>query len=924
VHVDDNALTAFVAGELPALEQSRIREHLDDCEDCRVVVRVAVERHTPSRADTLAAGSVAPQRTSQRHLFKEGDTVGPYVIERLVGVGGMGVVYAARDPRLDRLVALKLLRHLPGRSRAQIEERMRRESKALARLSHANVTVVYELGTAGEEIFVAMEYVAGTTLREWLSKATRTPAAILATFTQAGRGLAAAHAAGLVHRDFKPDNVLIGEDGVAKVTDFGLAQIAGEIGAPLDDTPTSLDLTATGSVVGTPAYMAPEQFTGTDLDARADQFAFCVTLFEALYRERPFRGETFEELRAAVLAGKLTVPRAARIPSRVRGALARGLAVAPGDRFATMDELLACLAPRRTAIVIGGAGGVLATAAVAAFVLSPHDDAPVCQGADIEVANVWNAERKAAMQRAFGADNAETFSAVTRALDTYFAGWTTMSGEACEATRVYKKQSEATLDLRTTCLGRQRAEVGALIDVLTRADAGVVAHATEAVANLPALSACIDVAARTQEPVNPALRARLDAARAQIAVSQYREVLPELVAITSDPAMAKLPALEAEAQQARAKVLNAQDALPEAEQALFRALVRAQAAHSDELIAKIAVDLAHLTGFRLQRPDDGLRWVDMATAAIATQNGNDLLAIRLASVRATILQRAGKMPEAEAAGREALAAARAKAAGTSLEGEVSNVLGMTLAVQGKFVDAIPILESALVLIERAYGKRHSITATVHVNLANALAAVKRDAEAIAHHTTALEINESLFGKDGVSVAAVLSNLGKMMQERKRPEARAYLERALAIREKALGPRDPAVARTAANLGYLLLDEKAYQDALDMFARVGTILDKKFGPDHPARADDLAGAGLAWIGLGKPASAIEPFTRAVALSEQGGGDPVNTASIRAGLAQALHASGKDKRGGAAMARAARAILLEAGETSAVADIDRWLR
>ncbi|HLL23121.1 MAG TPA: protein kinase, partial [Kofleriaceae bacterium] len=272
MHVDDNVMTAFLAGELPAPEQSHIRGHLDDCPECRDVILHAVQqapRRIDAQAETLALGSDVPVRASGRRILADGTLVGPYMIEQLIGVGGMGVVYAARDSRLDRVVALKLLRNLPGFERAQVEERMRRESKALARLSHPNVTVVYELGGADDELFVAMEYVAGETLRTW-QVTPRAPREIIATYVQAGRGLAAAHAAGLVHRDFKPDNVLIGTDGTVKVTDFGLARIAGDM-TTSDVLPTSLELTAAGSVLGTPAYMAPEQFDATTVDARADQ-----------------------------------------------------------------------------------------------------------------------------------------------------------------------------------------------------------------------------------------------------------------------------------------------------------------------------------------------------------------------------------------------------------------------------------------------------------------------------------------------------------------------------------------------------------------------------------------------------------------------------------------------------------------------------
>jgi eukaryotic-like serine/threonine-protein kinase len=941
VHLDDNALEAFVNGSLSDVEKSSVRGHLDNCPDCLAVMVHLVKQQPPHLAATALAVGSEPSVAVARRLFEAGEQVGPYVVERVLGVGGMGIVYAAHDPRLDRLVALKVIRHDPGVERVELAERLRRESQALARLSHPNVTVVYELGTADDEIYIAMEYVAGTTLRGWLTETRREPRAILATFVRAGRGLAAAHAAGLVHRDFKPDNVLLARDGSVKVTDFGLARIAGDV---LGEAPAGAriavgsELTISGAVIGTPAYMAPEQFDGKAIDARSDQFAFCVALYEALHGERPFRGTTVAELRAAVVAGRIDAPRTKRGGSRVHRALVRGLAAAPAERFPAMQELLAELAPRRGRVTLAVAGlTTVATVALATSMLAGSEPPPPsCHGGDAEAAAVWSTSRRAVVQQALLATRApgaaETWSAVERGLDGYLAGWATQRGEACEATHVHHQQSEAVLDLRTACLDRRRSEVDALVGVFERADRDVVLHAREAIAALPDRGTCADVEAllrRTPLPRDPiarerhaGLRRRSDEARAAVEVAHYKEASVALRALVDDPALAEYPDLEAEIQHLRAKVFSAQGSVDEAEQALFRSLVRAQAARADDQVATTAVDLANVVGYRARRIADGTRWVDFASAAIAAKGGDELLTARLETVRAGILQRAGKLAEAEAASRKALAIASRKAPGSTLEAEVNDSLGMMLSLQGKFEESVPMLQKSVALSERLYGTAHSVTASTRTNLANALGSVHRYDEALAAYREALATSEALFGSEGEQVSRVLSNMGQMLQEQHKPaDARPLLERALAIRVKVHGPNDPQVARTAANLGYLALDEKAYPQALAHFARTGAILEGTIGADHPARADDLAGTGLALIGLKRPADAIAPLTRASALAAAG--DPVNHASIQAALAQALHASGRDRARAATLGRTARKILAEAGETAAVAELDTWL-
>jgi tetratricopeptide (TPR) repeat protein len=315
----DEVVLAFIDGQLSSAQASDITRHIDPCDACReLVAELAKSRF---RGD----------------LLSEGVTVGRYHIRGIVGTGGMGVVYDAHDPALHRRVALKLIKDRLWDVRG--DERLLLEAELMAQLQHPNVVVVYDVGTFGDQIFVAMELVDGLTLSTWMKQG-HSIGEVIDVFGQAGRGLLAAHRAGLVHRDFKPDNVLIGSDARVRVSDFGLARAT-----PVRDVADALDMHP-DAVVGTPVYMAPEQLTGGTVDARTDQFCFCVALYEAIYGQRPFVASSWSGLKAAVTRGIGAVPHHRGVSPRLRRALQRGLSVAPGDRFPSLDELLLELTPR--------------------------------------------------------------------------------------------------------------------------------------------------------------------------------------------------------------------------------------------------------------------------------------------------------------------------------------------------------------------------------------------------------------------------------------------------------------------------------------------------------------------------------------------------------------------------------------------------
>ena len=361
--------------------------------------------------------------------------VGRYVVVHEIGAGAMGVVHAAFDPNLERRIALKVLR---GQA-AEARERLLREARAMARFAHPNVVTVYEVDTAAGRDFVAMELNDGESLAEWLRASKRSPAAILDAFLAAGRGLAAAHAAGIVHRDFKPHNVLRSRVGRIVVTDFGLAREAeGALPAALDATSLAggetgsrsvlAGITATGSLLGTPAYMAPEQWHGGAVTPATDQFAYCVALWEALAGERPYRGPTFDDLRDQVARGPAALD-ASHIPRRLRGLLLRGLDPAPARRWPSMNVLLARVsrARKRPGRALAIAGGALAAAAALVLALYPGGTpAPPCEPPAHDLATMWSP--------AIAADlRVKTSDAHAEVLETAYRDWQAARAAACTA-----------------------------------------------------------------------------------------------------------------------------------------------------------------------------------------------------------------------------------------------------------------------------------------------------------------------------------------------------------------------------------------------------------------------------------------------------------------------------------------------------------
>ncbi|MBL8974710.1 MAG: serine/threonine protein kinase, partial [Myxococcales bacterium] len=433
----------------------------------------------------------------------------------------MGVVYAGYDDGLERKVALKLVRR-ELLDRPTVRERMQREAQAMACLSNPHVVQVYQVGEHAGGIYVAMEYIDGQTLGAWLRARPRPWQQVLRVVCDAGRGLAAAHRAGLVHRDFKPDNVLVDASDHARVLDFGLVQseASDDLARTAEDGPMPADapapatttdrdparasihwsvrLTQVGWVIGTPAYMSPEQHHGRSSGPASDQFSFSIALYEALYGLRPFRGDTREAIREQIDRGLVPPPPPdSRVPRWLFKLVARGLANDPAQRWPSLDSMLAALAhdPRRAWLRAASVVGLLAAATLGSYAatVARTPAAERCSAAAHEIAAVWSPNRRAAVARAFVATAtpfaADTWERVDQRLTAYASAWASQRAAACEAHSA-GLQSSALLDLRAACLERRKLHMRALIDLLTTADREVVTHAVQAVAALPGVQAC--------------------------------------------------------------------------------------------------------------------------------------------------------------------------------------------------------------------------------------------------------------------------------------------------------------------------------------------------------------------------------------------------------------------------------------------------
>ncbi|MEM9459833.1 MAG: serine/threonine-protein kinase [Myxococcota bacterium] len=797
--------------------------------------------------------------------------IGHFQIQYELGRGGMGIVYRARDARLGRDLALKVIKldQLSHQARA----RLRREARALAAVSHPNVVQVFEIGEALGVLYIAMEYVKGTTLRRWQRSGERDWRHVLGMYHQAAAGLAAVHAAGLVHRDFKPDNVLVGDDGRVRLVDFGLARHRhdGSITAPIEIADCSVDtITSVGVAMGTPAYMAPEQFVHRTFDERTDQFAFCVALFEGLYGQRPFQGASRSAQFMAMTKGRITVPpRAESSPPWLLRILRRGLEAEPEKRFASISALLSaldasCCNRRRVQWVVGTGLAIAAGIGVLQFPAAP------CSGTTAW-ASTWTPQRRDAVSHALGTATVpyaeDTRSRTLLALDDYGARWQEHHEATCQALTHDSGFVAPSTDARTDCLDDHRQQFTALVDVLTRADPSTVEHALAAASQLPDPRLCTnpDPGRSRSRPssVDPsahnALLADLGTVIARRKLGHYaaaRELAADVVR-RAEPHDDRL--LVAEAKWQLAKALIADGNPPEVIDVLRDAFFEAQGQQMNLLASTIATELVYQYGHWKHQLSEADAWVEHARA-LAKRHDPLMPVPRLTQVIADVDLARRRYPDALVGYRAALAEAR------GLFGDddprvlrYRDSLAEALLAMGETDEAIEVLERSAVLYEQWLG---------------------------AHHPT---------------LAAVLSNLGLAQQQRgEHDDAIATLERARSIGEATLDPTHVYLRAIRAHLAVSYVSKGDHEYALGQLQEVLARTIETRGEDHAEVAIVLLNMACPLIELGRLAQAVVTLERALMIAEEHYplGSAISVAIMHA-LARAKHELGHEDALGIAL-------------------------
>ncbi|MCG8463104.1 MAG: serine/threonine-protein kinase [Holophagales bacterium] len=822
--------------------------------------------------------------------LRRGSIVGRYVVLELLGSGGLGVVYSAYDPILDRKIAVKLLR--PSSREKGSQRRLRREAQALAKLNHPNVVTVFDVGEMDDRVFLAMELVEGEHLGLWLKRhAEGRRGEVVGLFLQAGRGLAHAHEAGVVHRDFKPSNVRV-SGSRAVVLDFGLARSVepGEVSVDQRDgsrvidvdrlstgsakLSASEDLTRAGSRIGTPSFMSPEQWRGEAATAASDQFSFCVSLFLALHGRLPFPSASQEHPQPHFVLS----PGEKELPSRLQRLLERGLSSDPDARFPSMNELLAELEAtagrRRRALVAVAAGG--AVLAMAAIWLGQGMAPAICEAGPERLAEVWGRPQRQAIASAFASTSKayapDTTRAASDALDAYGAAWTEMYRDACTATHVLGEQSPGLLDRRMICLDQRRREMGALIELFGERPAAVIEKAVRAVGDLPPIAACADAAALSaavSPPAEPetrrrvaAIKDRLAAATALSKAGQLEAALEAAETLAADAAELRYLPLTARAAVEVARIHEKQEKEGAAE-ALRRAAALAQAAGEDRLAVEAMLSLIRASSYLQSDLDEGQLVADMASTVLERLTFAADLKAALADQRGLLAFLAGRYEEAEQAHRQALALERERP-DTSPERVATTLIRLAnvLKEKGSLAVARDSLREALQIQQRSLGERHPDIATSLERLGALDFELGELTTAESYYLRALDLFEDLHGPDHPKAAATALHLGGVYAKRGDLElALEQYEQARARLASSLGEDHPHVAVAWSNIGATQVELSRPASAVEAFARALAIQRATRGEGHPRTATTRLNLGFALGELGRHAEAIDHFEAA---------------------------------------------------------------
>ncbi len=866
--------------------------------------------------DTLAGGGGTTQLGSAPPVhdvepsaeLDRGASLGRYTVLDRIGSGGMGVVYAAYDPQLDRRIALKVLH--PGReldmATSDGRGRLLREAQSMAKLSHPNVITVHDVGTFGARVFVAMEFIDGSTLRDWL-EAPRDWPDIVEAFVKAGRGLAAAHAAGLVHRDFKPDNVLIGTDGRVLVMDFGLARqtsshqtidTTSHDSAPTPSQPPNMILTRTGAMLGTPAYMAPEQHRGAAADPLADQFSFCVALYEGLYGERPFPGRNVAALAMSILEGRIREPpKGTRVPQWMREVVLRGLSLSPPDRFPSMDALLAELQrdppqPRRPWVGVAVALGVAATITGAylwtrppAVDRCPDAAAELARGHDTSIVDATI--REAFASQAGGAGDA-TAEVVLGSLEEWRAAWIDAHDATCESADVAGLEPITADDVpQLRCLQVLRGRMIALTEVMQDPNPVTVDHAVFAIQRLPAPSTCAEVLRLSQTDLTPPsgqphqrlteLRRTLARSSALRAVGRAEDALAGSDAAIRTATSLGDAGLAAEAQLEHAAVLEATGNPDRAHRALRDAILESARGDRPEIEAEAWALMTKLLTDEVAHPQEEREVLLAAEAALARAGEPSGLRADLEHAIGRLYLANGHYDDAYEHLQLALKIRRRRHGPDHVDVAATTLaLGLAQEGLGQFAEAAKSQVEALAVLERALGPRHRFVAVALARLGSAELGSGAQRRADADFARARVILEPAEGQGpealdpatARTLADTLDRYGQVRRaEAKIEDAVALHRRAITLLESATGGNDRDIGYPLLNLGVGLSDLGQLVEARERLERVRELWDTSLGPEHPDTGYAALALGKVRFLAGDAEGARESYARALTVWEQ---------------------------------------------------------
>jgi len=894
----------YLARRIDARERDAIEQHVDGCAACR---QLLVELARTDLDDVVARAPIDDPKTIAR-----------YRVDARLGEGGMGTVYAAYDPQLDRRVAIKLV-HPELVMRGGVE-RLLREGRALARLAHPNVVAVFDAGTDGDRVYVAMELVEGETLASWLRAAPRSWRDIVGKFVAAGRGIAAAHRAGIVHRDVKPENVLVARDGRPKVADFGLAGHSEPVPAqlsPSELTEPTQRLTQPGMVMGTPLFMSPEQRRGDEVGPATDQYSLCAAIDHALD--------------------------GARIPRWLRRALDRGLAADPAARFPSIDALIDAIDPaRRTkrnrAIAIAAGASAALVAAGVGFVATREPDAigDACASAATARGELWTEPDRAAIAAAIRATHApyadDTWPRVDAAVGGYLHDLAGVEASLCEH-RPSSPASRAAFDQAIACLADRRAELAALIGELHHPSAADVQLAVSRVHQLARIDDCANpttLAAEEAARATPAgLAARLEvrgeirAARESADAGRFREAADHAkraVAVArtfGGVILAKALLVLGDAQQLA-------DGFAAMEAAMREAASAADAVHADDLRALAMANLMASTAREPGREKEALAMQPLVEAAIARAGKQVALTPVVYQAVGTAQLRLGQLDASIASFRSALDAARKVLPhGDPRLPDYIDPVGVALSMARRHAEAVKYHAEAYQAAVDAWGPNHPNAVIYAINLATKHAALGDCTTALGELARARAALTGVLAPDSAENLQIAEAMGACyyIQHRYDDALREYTARQDALR--AAGRTKSAdMAATWTDVGDVQLDRKQYDAAVASYRRSVDELEDVVGKADARLAFPLTRVGEAELAANRPARAVAPLERALALYAAANVPPLVAAEAKFPLARAVWPT--DRMRAKELATAARDAFAAGGNAGRKAAADAWLR